>query len=610
MNEAWRLYVAGGNPSAQHDLKTTWSEFWRKIPPRDGQNSLVVAQSLLHEICRRTATYIPNLGPDVTQIKVWGAEEDARRAVVEIETFEHSLVQNARSAKGVVWTKNNAYDGRVEDREIRRQQLELQTATRLETYKHANFDFQLYLLWPSHVDMKRFRKKHEDSTLREIQINMTCSFDFYEGGIQYVKITAPEEQDLNRVYLRVMNLIRETVAENMVSAHINRLRLPSASQYRDKVGLDVNPETKVAMPTLHGDEGGLPDAEKDKWQSLCRQFDLDNRLTLRREVESIIQTIQAPGQQVRMRITFAELGFMRFELPPVGQDHHTFDDFCKMLREPHTVLTSSMGLPQPNSVDFGDLVPILSAMPEFINFETRSTLHFDFKGSQKSTLRLERELYVGLQGDVEWGANRWLNFPSATKDTEVLEYNMLDFENVPANYQVRIGRANIADLTAQDKSHKTFSHNVSYTQDPLGLQAPARRRAVFPPGNGALKGHWEITFARFNFKSPDSRFELVRKDYYPAEGAYTSTLPFSTLWMAQFYYPEWDTLLAEFGNLKPGEEVSWKRDMDTFFIPANATDDLRPLPKGFGGFMREVEEVQVLLNRAIGSLIEGRGRES
>ncbi|ETN42070.1 uncharacterized protein HMPREF1541_04009 [Cyphellophora europaea CBS 101466] len=601
-NQGHRNFNAGLPEAAHYDLTIVWRSFLTNLKPEGKQTPSEIARMRLDEICRRTNTYLHPKDPDSVQIGIWGEDEDVERARAELTVFEHDIRRTGLRPNRDAWHKARGYDGRVEDRATRNLREKDLAAARLAHNKQSHFEYQAFLLWPYRVDMKRFREKHEDNLLREIQGSMMCSIDFFDTSIRYVRISAQDEREIHHVYQRMVNLIKEAVAEHGLFSRINRFRLPRASIYRDKIGLDMDPTTKIMIPTLHGDP--LPEDEYEKWQSLCKQSDAQNRAILRNEMESIIQAMQAPGQQVRMRVTFTELGFRQYERPSDGQEYHKLDDFCEMLGKPLTEVGMA-GIRSTSDTNLGDLVPILSAMPEFRDAETRFTLHFDFHGSNRSTLRFEREMYIGLTGELEDEANRWLQFSHAQNEYEVLEFNMLDFERLRANYSVHIGKTDLYESTEHERSLHGFSHNVTYTHDPRGLQAPARRRAVFPPGRKSLLRHEEITIARFSFKGPDARFEIVRKDMFDA-GAQSGTNPSKTLWYAQYYYPEWDTLLGEFGNLKPGEEVSWPRKMETFFIPGMARNDHRPLPKGFNGFFSEVEEIQSLLQKAIQTLEESK----
>lgn len=574
-----------------------------------------VARSRLDEICRRTNTYIPTPAHASLRIEVFAEDaNDAALAIRELQTFEHDTRQTGVRPHREAWNKAKAFDGRVEDRAARKDMQSHVEAAVLENNKEADFKYQTYLLWPYGVDMARFRKKYEDTTISQIQgnIDKPCSIELHEQGLKLVKITTSEEHHIHEVSLRMLNLIKETVAQTGLFSCINRLRLPRVAAYRDRVALNNRPTADDFTPTIHGDR--LPEAEREKWNTLCQQSDVHNRLILRKEMESIIQTIQAPGQQVRIRLTYTELGFRVIKRPADGSKSHTFDEFCEMLQEPQTVVAPA-GLCPSENVNFGDLVPILEKMPEFINHKTLFALHFDFAGSNRSTLRLEREMYVGVHGDLESSANRWLQFADSVKENDILEFNMLDFEHSRANYQVHIGKTDIYEPDSRDKKLQSFSHNVSYKHDSEGVRAAPRRRAVFPPGHITLVRHVEISIARFNFKGSDARFELLRKDFFDAN-AMSGSRPSKTEWYAQYYYPEWDTLMGEFSNLKPGEQVSWPRDMNTFFIPPMAADDNRALPKGFGGFMKEAHQIQTLLqnsieqlerNTAIKSVTEGVG---
>ena len=110
----------------------------------------------------------------------------------------------------------------------------------------------------------------------------------------------------------------------------------------------------------------------------------------------------------------------------------------------------------------------------------------------------------------------------------------------------------------------------------------------------------EIHIARFRFKKGNGYFELQRKDEY--DELHKRSNPNRSTWSAVYYYPEWDNILGEFASLQSGEEVPWKRNLDTFFMDPKAAYDSRALPRSFDTFMEEVGEISELLQGAIDRL--------
>jgi len=115
----------------------------------------------------------------------------------------------------------------------------------------------------------------------------------------------------------------------------------------------------------------------------------------------------------------------------------------------------------------------------------------------------------------------------------------------------------------------------------------------------------ELTVMKWRFKDTDAFFELRRKDVYDERPGRHSPSPIETRWHALYYYPEWDNLMGEFANVKPGEDIGWVKSVATFF-PESDNNDGRALPQGFTSFITEVEEIQDLLAEAISRVAKGK----
>jgi hypothetical protein len=109
---------------------------------------------------------------------------------------------------------------------------------------------------------------------------------------------------------------------------------------------------------------------------------------------------------------------------------------------------------------------------------------------------------------------------------------------------------------------------------------------------------------RWRFKDTDGIFELRRKDIYSHSVGHTSTKPIDSRWHGLYYYPEWDNLMGQFANARPGEDVEWHKSLATFF-PESGEDMGLALPKGFKNCMAEVEQIQDLLKEAINKCAKG-----
>ena len=564
------------------------------------ESSVRVARERLDEICLKTDAHIRTPEDEETRIPIWGTEEQVEQALNELQSFELYVRKVGVRPKQGGWWKTNAFDGRVASRQEEAER-ELVMAEGLRILEQdTEFDFEAIFLWPDELDIDRFISQHNTTALNEIRGSILCRIDFNPTGIKFIKISANSDEHIRNIYLRVLNMVKEDIAQNGRFVVSNRFRLPRAEMFRDRVGLDHDPKANLYLATLHGNP--LPEAEVDDWNRLWLSEEDKNHNLISSAIDMSLKSLQASQRHVRMRVTFGELGFSQLELPKDDDRNYNFDEFCSMIVKRRTTL-QSMGL-RTNRGNLADLVETLCNMEEFGELESRCVLHFDFEGRNNHKLRFESEFkQASASDDMEMFASRWLEF-GKVDDSEILEVNLLDFEHLKTNCQFHIGARSIYSTAAKGSQSElqSFASRVRFKAAPAGIKAPPRRRAIYPPGRQDLIQTEEIQVARFRFKQGDGYFELHRRDIYD-ERTKTAT-PMTSIWTAWYYYPEWDNILGEFASLRPGEEVPWRRNLGTFFINPKATHDSRALPRGFDAFMGEVEEISALLQDAIDRLPE------
>lgn len=559
------------------------------------------ARERLNEICRKSEAYVGTPEEETNRIDIWGTQEQASRAARELEGFEKDVRARGIRPSNARWHKEMAFDGRTQSRlERAEDQKGMGEALKQLAMQEEDFGFEAYLLWPDHtgLDINVFIAKHDSGILDDIRRTTFCRIDFNTGGVKSVKISTQDEDSVRAIYLRVFNLVKEMVAGQGRFIKANRFKLPRPAMYRDRVGWDQDPTTRLFLPTFHGEE--LPESEVENWNKLCKSEDKKNRDLIRAAMDMCLKSLHAPQRHVRMRVTFAELGFHTIRQPLPGKDYVMFDDFCEMISKEMSQVRP-IGL-RSSAGDLADLADVLSDMPEFGKPTIHYVLHFDFVGRNQTTLRLETEHKLSLSGkEAEMVASRWLEFGKSSENDEILELNMLDIEHLKSNFQIHIGAAKLhAEEKGTAKSQATFVSNLGFDAAAAGFKAPPRRRAQYPPGRTDLMRVEEITIARFPFKSTDGTFEIHRKDVF--DELHAGSLPTDVKYEAKYYYREWDMLMAEFANIKPGEEVSWNKDLSGFFRDPKSVDDTRPLPMGLKAFVKEIEEISALLGQAIESL--------
>ena len=567
------------------------------------------ARQQLDDICRKTGAYVATPDYDTNKFSIWGTAEQADSAEKEVSAWYSHIRATGIRPSGPKWHKEKAFDGRNASR-IDQREREAEMALALRNMENdTDFEFVLHHLWPDEPKMPEFIQKYDKPVLEQIRLNVLCRIEFDQGTIPAYRVSAGTETTVKEVSARMNNLIMEMIAQKGDFVRCSRFKLPRANMYRSRVGWDKDPTTGLYLPTIHGE--GLPADEVDDWTKLCTSEDAKNRSIIRQSITTCIASLYAPSKHVRMRVTFAELGFAQLQRPPPERDYHTFDEFCQMI--PHqNVRISPLGL-RSSKGNLSELVDVLDTMPEFGPGETFYTLHFDFDSRNQSTLRLEVEFRIGIMTkELEIFATRWLEFAHNANEYEMLEVNMLDLEHLKCNYQIHIGGTNIFepdDLKGVGKQMLSFQDKVSYSAPPKGIKAEPRRRAVYPPGNRDLRRVEEIITVRYQFKDTDGVFELQRKDIFDETSHNKSVTPISSVGAGKYYYPEWDSLMGEFANLQPGEAVSWTRALSSFFLDKKAGDhggNYRALPKGFKTWLKEIEEIQGLLTEGIES-VEGFG---
>lgn len=599
-NPAYIKSQSGVPADAYYQLSVPWRTLIPNIRFSRYENPVQLARDALDEICLKTDAYVGTPAEEETKVAVWGTEEQVEQALKELESLElHVRKVGIRPSRGN-WVKSRAHDGRVASRqEEEERELAYQEGLRI-LEQDTDYDFEAFFLWPDELDIDRFISQHNATTFNDIRGSTLCKIEFNPAGIKYVKVSANSDEHIKQIYLRILNMVKEDIAQNGRFVVANRFRLPRADMFRDRVGLDHDPETKLYLATLHGNS--LPEDEVDDWQRLWFSEEEKNHNIISSAIDMSLKSLQASQRHVRMRITFGELGFSQLELPKDDDSNYKFDEFCSMVVKRRTTI-QSMGL-RTNRGNLADLADMLSDLEQFSELESRCVLHFDFEGQNNHILRFESEFKqaYGSQ-EMEMFSSRWLEF-GKVEDSEILQVNLLDFEHLKTNCQFHIGAIRLySPATRGSQSElQSFESRVRFKATPIGIKAPPRRRAVYPPGRTDLFRTEEIHVARFRFKQGFGYFELQRKDIYE-ERSKTAT-PVQSFWSARYYYPEWDNILGEFASLRPGEEVPWPRKLGTFFIDPKATQDFRALPKGFDAFMREVGEISALLQDAIDRLPE------
>jgi hypothetical protein len=398
---------------------------------------------------------------------------------------------------------------------------------------------------------------------------------------------ANEERSLLQVVQRIINLVKELIAELNQVTKANLLQLPSESAYGRSVRLEKN-ESMLAIPELEGMNLSMP--KDGNWERLLRDRNRSNRKDVGKALEKCLKSLRLSEKHVRMRVNLGQLAFKQYQLPPDGSKQYRFNNFCTMVGNDRTILELQGLL---ISADTDAIVDRCASHPMFINPTETYSVQIDFTEPNKpTTLRLEKAFSVSPKDVFDTG-HRWLEFPSGSEGS-LLEVNMLDFENL--DWQMTINSASFPENARTSKQLDSFQANVTFTPAPGDeLKGKPKRRVFYRSGGPSPILVTELTTITYDVRDTDAKFELTRKDEYQQTQYGTQTGPPISRLFASYFYPNWDNLLGAYASLQPGEQVEWQPSLSTFFPDTTSEGK----PKGLKKFMEEVKQIQRVLGGKI-----------
>ena len=439
-----------------------------------------------------------------------------------------------------------------------------------------------WLVWPSQdLDFEQIKP----ASIEELKRNYWCTID-YNPDTSVVRIMANKERELLQVVQRMVNLVKELVANLNQVIKANLLQPPSTSTYRASVELEKR-GSALATPTLQGKP--LPEYDMKSWEGLVQEEARSNRKQVGNALEKCLKGLRLSRKHVRMRLNMGQLAFKRYRLSSEGGNRYNFDDFCAMVANDRTAL-ELQGLSIGPGTD--EMVDKCASHPLFFDPTETYVVHFDFmEPDQASILRLECEFRATQdRREFEVGQQRWLEFQHGAEST-LFEVNMLDFENL--DWQMSINAATFPDNKQTGKQLTQFQASVEFQAGSEDIKAQPKRRAFYAAGNRALTCVTELTIVRYRVRDTEGMFELTRKEEYHQAQHGMEVRPFVSTMSASYYYPEWDNLLAEYAYIEPGGQVTWQPNLSTFFPDSR----VGAKPKGFKKFMEEVKEIQQALSK-------------
>lgn len=595
--ESFKSYERSAeNPNAVFEMMHPWEALVKALPRQQHISPLEYAKDQLAEICLGTDAFIPSPNVEQNFFRIWGTPEQVQRALANLQRWElHVKGPGKEKTSHKFWPRQTAVDGRGQDREMRKEFLHHQHEAFQQFADEISFPFEAYLVWPEGYDLINFIDEYDADVLQKLRREYNCNIIHSREGIRASKISCENEPASLQVYARLMGLMKEMIARRKQSMHRVICPMPSFETARAFVSVNSKVELKqstVRVPEMVGEP--LPQAEADQWKQLRAQRRKKERSEIKTALRSCIRSLHISQKHVRMRVSFGAIGLAQYKRPANGQDFE-IEEFITMMQN-QGVQNEQVPLQTGTTFEFIDFLDTELGEPDF-----SWAVHFDFSGAQGGTLRLERE-FVPSANDPDQpsiSATRWLSYGAdSTSDVaERLQLDHVDLEKI--GYQVHVGAANIYHNNRANDSLQRFENSVGFKPSLNGLRFPPSKHAIFPPGNTELTDIEEIAVARYPFKETRGTLEIRRKDIFLQRVGDASSLPSRTEWQANYYYQEWDNLMSDFANIESGEAVRWPRELHTFFPKTIDEDSPKALPLGFKNFMKEVEEIQELLTKAL-----------
>ncbi|MBA7495091.1 hypothetical protein ES702_05670 [subsurface metagenome] len=560
----------------------------------------------LAHICIDTHAFIAVPPNHEYACHIWGETDHVVRARDVLKAFEMSVINPGQSNKGTIpWAKEGAFDGRDENRIMRERWSTLQQQFLQQGMDDKTMPHQTHLYWPDGYDVDNFIEDYGNDVLHDLMVKYTCVIRQLPHD-RITRIGCDSQQALFQVHNRVMGLMREMVARKKPGLYAIQCEAPSPTSYKDRVKL-----IKVAIageaikvPLLTGQP--LPQSEHEQWAQLSSDINKKYKRTTRLALQSCINGLHLSRKTLQLRIIFGDLGLTQVTKADDGKATYQIDDFLNKIQIHGTKV---LQCPLQEGTSF-HLIDSIESMQEFQPFDVSWEVTFDFLGGPNNpnkTLQLQKEFIPNMVDPDEpsVAATRWLTFSdtSIQDKTELISINHIDLERI--GYQLYLGGGTLFQNQNILRELRAFENNVKFRPSLNGLRYDAIKHVTHPYGNQELVGMRETAIAKYRFKETRGTFEIRRTDHFNCKPGESSPNANRTEWSATYYYAGWDNLLSEFANIDPGQDVGWKRDLTTFFPKVEDPNNPQILPQGFKIFMKEVDQIQTLISRAV-----GRGKEA
>ncbi|KKY23862.1 hypothetical protein UCRPC4_g02675 [Phaeomoniella chlamydospora] len=494
-------------------------------------------------------------------------------------------------------SKDDRREARIQKRteEAKEKELFLERPDDLETYQ-----YQLFYLWPSaDIPMEQLIDHYGKDVLQELQYT-TQSYIEFDASQSLIRVRSSDENAVRHVVLRIGNLLRELIAKVNSSMHVRLVQYPTRGTDTAYINLRPNAFAEIVYPCLEyqclGDSiDGKPDP-----RSLQTAF--ENKKMMSLIVQQCLKNIREPQKHVRMRLQLGMVGLGRRKKMGEASLGYEFDEFIDMLG--HSQTEVSLG-----SIVHGGLTKSQLANIKAIELLDNPTMsysaefHLRDDAAAEPTLIIQHEWIENKSGeDLELDGRVWLS-KAVVPEERPLEVIVIDFDRT--DYQLHIDLASIYSNKNVRKQLEKFENSISFRRytDAITFAAQPQPQSKFTWSTNNLQRVVDKTMMSFDIRGTTYKFAIMRSDTFTTDPMKTIRSFEQSTFAFYIFDPEWDVSLAEFGHLKAGQDVSWKRDLNTFFPkPWDTQSELTQptdLNAGFHAFLELVEKVAGQLRHAI-----------
>lgn len=583
-------------PDYKVEMMQDFGRLSKRLPQDKLISSRQTAIDQLAKICISTNAFIKVPNDDSHVFEIWGTPYQVEQAKDVLRLLEQALIGPGTKGKDRQWIKQNAVDAREDDRELRANLKNYEQEVLLYA-DDSLLPFEAHLLWPEDYDLENFIEDYDTHVLEDIRKNFACHIIHSNGAPRATKIACDNKQALFQVYNRLLGLMKEMITkkkqgQRMILCH----RSEDCKRIKPQQTIISGISAFVPVPMDNNKANIVTGTEAHPLDDSARR---QYRSATKKALRSCIGGLHLSEKHVRMRTTFGVVALTSFKRPSDGSDSYTLDSFSEMLGEASVTTTQC---PLAAGTDY-KLLDQIKAMPEFGEPDLSWTVECHFAGLGGSVLILEKEFTPSHIDPDEPNSTgqRWLDTSAGKKLLTVTHM----FPG-SVGFEVAVGAAGLHTNQKTKQEQLNFANDVKIRPSLNGMRFAPGKHAIFPPSNRDLLLVKEVIIAKYPFKNTKGTFEIRRTDTFPQTAGQVDALPRSIVWTAHYCYEEWDRLMSQFGNIKAGDDVEWRRDLTTFFPKVVDEEHPTTLPAGWRKFMDEVEDIQKLLTRANEEMTDGQ----